>query len=72
MEQKGMFTEFGLQVHMFCAQTRTSKKQLAASLGISYDTLLAACIGRRAGHEVKPLVLAYMNSSGDEQRRRCV
>ena len=41
-------SEFGLEVSVFCARYGLSLKELAAEAGTPYDSLRAACEGRRA------------------------
>ena len=47
------YTEYGMEIVMFCAKHCLTKKALAAEAGIPYDSLLATIKGRRSGHNVK-------------------
>ena len=46
------YTEYGMEIVMFCAKHCLTKKALAAEAGIPYDSLLATIKGRRSGHNV--------------------
>lgn len=50
------YTEYGMEIVMFCAKHCLTKKALAAEAGIPYDSLLATIKGRRSGHNVKAAV----------------
>ena len=43
------YTEYGMEIVMFCAKHCLTKKALAAEAGIPYDSLLATIKGRRSG-----------------------
>ena len=52
------YTEYGMEIVMFCAKHCLTKKALAAEAGIPYDSLLATIKGRRSGHNVKAAAAA--------------
>ena len=54
------YTEYGMEIVMFCAKHCLTKKALAAEAGIPYDSLLATIKGRRSGHNVKAAVAPVM------------
>ena len=57
-------SEFGLEVSVFCARYGLSLKELAAEAGTPYDSLRAACEGRRAG----PVMERYEAAAGKKGR----
>lgn len=62
-------TAFGLEVSMFCARHGMSLKELAAEAGTPYDSLRAACNGRRAGHVTEAAVRPVMERHEAEARK---
>lgn len=53
-------TEWGLNVKMFTQRYGLTLKDLAASSGVNYPTLLQVIIGKTPGHGVAPKVDAFM------------
>ena len=67
------YTEYGMEIVMFCAKQCLTKKALAAEAGIPYDSLLATIKGRRSGHNVKAAVapvMARYEAAAKKQRRK--
>lgn len=68
-------TDFGIEVSLFCAQTGMSKKQLAQATSeyigdpeaVKYTTLVETTTGRSAGHQLKPIVRAFMRNYMDSR-----
>ena len=67
------YTEYGMEIVMFCAKHCLTKKALAAEAGIPYDSLLATIKGRRSGHNVKaavaPVIARYEAAAKKQQRK---
>lgn len=61
-------TALGLEVSVFCARYGMSLKELAAREGTPYDSLQAACDGRRAGHATEAAVRPVMERYEAEAR----
>ncbi len=59
---KHPYTEFGLEITMFCAAHAITKKQLAEMAGVPYDTLLQCIKNRTAGHEAIPKLTSAMRA----------
>lgn len=55
-------TDFGIEVRVFTAQTGMTIKELAASSGVKYTTLIETTTGRCAGHELIPIVRDFMRN----------
>lgn len=53
-------TDFGVEVRVFTAQTGMTIKELAASAGVKYTTLIECTTGRCAGHTLIPAVRRFM------------
>lgn len=53
---------FGTEVRVFCAVHGIRQTELAERTGISYTSLRDTVQGRMAGHELVPIVRAYMDS----------
>ena len=52
--------EFGIALGTFCDKYGLSVSFVAEAAGVKRSTMLAAGIGRTAGHELVPKVYAYM------------
>lgn len=62
-------SKFGQDVFLFCARYGLSLKALAAEAGTSYESLRAACSGRRAGHVTQAAVRPVMERYEAEARK---
>ena len=63
------YTEYGMEIVMFCAKHCLTKKALAAEAGIPYDSLLATIKGRRVKAAVAPVMARY-EAAAKKQRRK--
>lgn len=60
-------TDFGIEVHVFTAQTGMTVKELAERAGVKYTTLVETTTGRCAGHQLIPVVREFMQNYRKEE-----
>ena len=67
------YTEYGMEIVMFCAKHCLTKKALAAEAGIPYDSLLATIKAAAAATTSRPLwlpVMARYEAAAKKRRRK--